>query len=59
MTGRRCYAVELAPLFVDQAVLRWQRFSGKQATLQESGLSFAEVAAQRATGDRSASAARP
>ena len=58
MTGRRCYAVELAPQFVDQAVLRWQRFTGKQATLQESGLSFAEVAAQRAAGDRPASAAR-
>ena len=47
MTGRRCYAVELAPQFVDQAVLRWQAFSGKQATLQDSGLSFSEVAAQR------------
>jgi DNA modification methylase/ParB-like chromosome segregation protein Spo0J len=57
MTSRRCYAIELAPLFVDQAVLRWQRFSGKQATLQESGLSFAEVAAQRDTGNRPASAA--
>ena len=48
MTDRRCYAIELAPQFVDQAVLRWQRFTGKQATLQETGLSFTEVAAQRA-----------
>ena len=26
MTGRSCYAIELAPQFVDVTVLRWQRF---------------------------------
>ena len=35
MTGRRCYAVELSPQFVDQAVLRWQNFSGQTATREE------------------------
>ena len=28
-TGRRCYALELAPAFVDVAVLRWQRLHGQ------------------------------
>jgi DNA modification methylase len=29
--GRRCYAVELEPAFVDVAVRRWERFTGQQA----------------------------
>jgi DNA modification methylase len=29
--GRRCYAVELEPRFVDVAVRRWERFTGKKA----------------------------
>ena len=47
MTGRRCYAAELAPQFVDQTILRWQRFTGKEATLAGSGRTFAVVAAER------------
>jgi DNA modification methylase len=31
MTGRRCYAVELAPAFVDTAVARWEAFTGAKA----------------------------
>ena len=49
MSGRRCYALELAPAFVDVAVLRWQRFAGKEATLEGDGCCFAEIAAERAT----------
>jgi DNA modification methylase len=30
-TGRRCYAMELSPVFVDVAVTRWQNFTGKEA----------------------------
>lgn len=30
-TGRRCAAVELDPLFIDVAVRRWERFSGRTA----------------------------
>ena len=51
--GRRCCALELAPAFVDVAVVRWQRFAGKEAILDASGQSFAEVAAERATGSAS------
>jgi DNA modification methylase len=47
MSGRRCYAVELSPAFVDVAVTRWEAFTGKQATLEGDGRSFAEVAAAR------------
>lgn len=32
-TGRKCYAIELNPAYVDVAVLRWQQFTGKKAEL--------------------------
>lgn len=34
MTGRRCYAVEINPHFVDMAVKRWEQFTGKTAEVQ-------------------------
>lgn len=37
MTGRRCYAMEISPAFVDAAVLRWERFTGEHATLEDHG----------------------
>ena len=49
MTGRRCYAIELAPQFVDVAVIRWQNYTGRQATLDGDGRSFAEIAAERSS----------
>jgi len=30
-TGRRCFTIELDPLYVDVVIDRWQRFSGKRA----------------------------
>jgi len=45
--GRRCRAMEISPPFVDGAVLRWQTATGKQATLEGDGRTFAEVAAER------------
>ena len=30
-TNRRCYGIELDPLYVDTAVERWQRMSGRKA----------------------------
>ena len=35
--GRRCFAVELVPRYVDVAVRRWQEFSGKAAVLKRTG----------------------
>jgi DNA modification methylase len=46
LENRRCYAVELAPEYVDVAVLRWQAFTGKHAVLSI-GEAFAQVAEQR------------
>lgn len=45
--GRRARAVELNPLYVDVAVRRWQEFTGREATLEGDGRSFAEIEAQR------------
>ncbi len=39
-TGRRCYAMELSPQYVDVAVLRWQAFTGKTAILESTGQPF-------------------
>lgn len=48
MTERACRAVEINPIYVDVAVRRWENFAGKQATLEASGQTLAEVAAERA-----------
>jgi DNA modification methylase len=42
-TGRVCLGIELNPAYVDVAVERWQRFTGKTAVLNGSGESFADV----------------
>ena len=42
-TGRVCLGIELNPAYVDVAVERWQRFTGKAAVLDGSGESFSEV----------------
>ena len=61
MTGRACHAIELNPVYVDVAVRRWQAFTGKTATLEASGMTFAEVAEQRGVSldQQSDGAARP
>jgi DNA modification methylase len=46
-TGRIAHAMELDPAYVDVALQRWQAFTGRTATLEGSGASFAEVAAER------------
>lgn len=35
--GRRCFAVELVPQYVETAVVRWQNFTGKAAILERTG----------------------
>ena len=47
MTGRRAFAIELNPLYVDVAVRRWQEFTGETAILEADGRSFAQVEADR------------
>jgi len=45
--GRRCYGLELDPLYVDVAVRRWQRLTGQIALHAETGIAFDEVAEVR------------
>lgn len=45
--GRRCYAIELEPRFVDVAVRRWQQVTGRSAVLEETGETWDEIAAER------------
>jgi DNA modification methylase len=44
ITGRRCFAIELNPAYVDLAVRRWQDFTGQEATRLSDGVSFAGAA---------------
>jgi len=46
--NRRCYAMEIAPNYVDVAVRRWQKLTGNAATLEATGATFAQVETQRA-----------
>ena len=45
---RRCYAMELAPAFVDVAVRRWEVATGKEAVLDGADRTFADMAKERA-----------
>lgn len=45
--GRRCYAMELSPPFVDAAIQRWQRTTGEKAVLSDTAQRFEEVAEAR------------
>ena len=49
--GRRCYGIELDPLYVDTAVRRWQTFTGQQAILTDGNCCFESVAVQRSYRD--------
>ena len=44
-TMRRAYAMEIDPAYVDVAIRRWEAATGKQATLGDTGTTFADVAA--------------
>ena len=48
-TGRVCLGIELNPAYVDVAVERWQRFTGKKAVLDGSGESFDALMDHRLT----------
>jgi DNA modification methylase len=45
--GRQARLVELDPAYVDTIVLRWQRFSGRSATLYADGRGYEETASER------------
>ena len=37
MTGRRCFAIEIDPIYCDVIVSRWERFTGQTAVLERGG----------------------
>ncbi len=45
--GRVCYGMDIDPRYIDVAVLRWQRFTGKTAVLHGDQRSFDEIARAR------------
>ena len=46
--NRHCRMMELDPKYCDVIVRRWQDFTGKEATLEATGQTFAEVSESRA-----------
>jgi DNA modification methylase len=46
-TGRRARLIEIDALYCDAIIRRWQRETGKQATLADNGRTFDDVAAER------------
>jgi DNA modification methylase len=49
--GRRAYCIELDPDYVDVAIRRWQKFTGRDAILEATGQSFDELQAERTSSD--------
>jgi tRNA/tmRNA/rRNA uracil-C5-methylase (TrmA/RlmC/RlmD family) len=45
--GRRAYAIEIEPRYVDVAIRRWQAFTRKDAVHAETGGTFDELTAER------------
>jgi DNA modification methylase len=45
--GRRAFCIEIDPVYVDVAIRRWQRFTGKDAVLETTGQTFDEISAAR------------
>ncbi len=45
--GRRVFAMEISPAYVDVAVERWQAETGKDAILDGDGWTFVEVKEER------------
>jgi DNA modification methylase len=45
--GRRCFAIDIQPLYIDVAVRRWEALTGKQAVLEGTKRTWAQVAKAR------------
>jgi DNA modification methylase len=43
LTGRICYGLEISPAYCDVIVARWEKLTGKQATLDGNGSTFEHV----------------
>ena len=47
LTERVCLGIEIDPKYVDVVILRWQSLSGREATLDGDGRTFAEIGLER------------
>jgi DNA modification methylase len=47
VTGRICYAMDIDPKYTDVSILRWQQFTGFEATLEGSGRTFDQMKGER------------
>ena len=54
ITGRICYGLDIDPRYVDVAILRWQKHTGKTAVLDSDGRSFAEIQTERSVARKEA-----
>jgi DNA modification methylase len=54
-TGRHARAIELDPHYVDVAVMRWQRVTGREAVLESTGQTWAQVREERLNQEAEAS----
>jgi DNA modification methylase len=52
-TGRRCYGLELDPLYCDVVIRRWQSYTGGLARLATTGEAFDGVSAARSGAETS------
>lgn len=50
-TGRIAFGMEIEGSYVDVVIRRWEKITGKQATLAETGETLAEVAVRRSAED--------
>ncbi len=50
--GRRCRAMEISPAFVDVAIRRWQKATGKDAVLDGGTRTYTEIVEERSRGEQ-------
>jgi tRNA G10 N-methylase Trm11 len=50
MTGRKALGIEIDPAYIDCGILRWQNFSGKEAVLVGTNMTYAQIKKQRHPG---------
>jgi DNA modification methylase len=48
-TGRRCFGIEIDPIYVDTAIGRWERLAGRKAQNSQ-GLTFEQLKLERSAG---------
>jgi len=54
ITQRVCFGLEISPEYCDVIVTRWQNFTGREATLEGHGATFAHVKEGRRLGEEDA-----